>query len=38
VYKQILTNAQLHTGKRGKKVYRADWETFIMEAKKMDRP
>jgi len=25
-YKQILINAKLQTGKRGKKFYRADWE------------
>jgi len=38
VYRQVLINAKLQTGKRGKKFYRADWEKCIMEAKKMDRP
>jgi hypothetical protein len=38
VYRQILINAELQTGKRNKKFYRADWEKCIVEAKKMDRP
>jgi len=38
VYKQILINAKLQTGKGGQTFYRADWEKSIMEAKKMDRP
>jgi len=38
LYKQILINAKLQTGKRGQTFYRADWEKCIMEAKKKDRP